>query len=401
MEHLKYLEQQFLNEQTADVIFHINTGKGTAKIPAHKVLLAASSKVFEKRFNETTNLKQIEINNVTPDAFREFLYAFYAKHPEKNYTIPNMVSVLQLARAFAVDHCTSTCEKFLVVRLADNELIFGYGVATEFQLSDLKKHCLIQINTKKAAVLTSQVFFQCDTRIFYDLVCNLTIQHSNEIILVWNACLYWIEVEIGKNPINMEKHLEFLIKQFGDDFQTYAKKHYGHLFTTGHHTLPNLQPIQPQYEIKNELMVVRLLQTMLATQICSANDAIEIELKCTKKIALTGIAFATVSGSPRGKFSINICRDEGESLLIEQNLTSKSKTFDEPKNFIAIEGGGGGIILESNKSYIVRVDLHKDVVYYRSYAVKNHFVQHDLGITFTTYKRDIFSHFLFSEISVR
>lgn len=395
MEHPKYLEQQFLNERTADVIFNINTGKGIAKFPAHKVILAASSKVFDNRFNEIIDLKQIEINYVSPAAFREFLYTFYSKQPEKNFKIENIVSILDLARVFDFGFCTSTCEQFLVNSLTDDALLFGYSVAIQFQLNSLKQHCQRKVNMRKITVLTSKKFFDCNEHIFYELVRNLADFHQNEVVLVWDACLYWIQVESGKRQVNIKDYLDFLSKTFsglvseGGDFQTYAKKHYEHLLTSN--ALVNLQLFQTQF--KNPLVVVRLLQTMLATQICSTNDAIEIELKCTKKIILTGIAFATVSGSPCGKLKVSVRRDNDVVVLAEQNLTSKLKLLDKPKNFVGLDAG---IILEPNQTYIARVILCKDVVFYRSYSTKNHFVQKDFDLTFACSKSDIFSHFFFN-----
>lgn len=396
MDHCKYLEQQFLNEKTSDIIFIVNDGR---KIPAHKVLLAASSLKFEKQFNETVNLKKIEINNVSSAAFREFLYAFYSKHPEKNYTIENIVLVLDLARAFDVGFCTDTCEKFLIQNLTGNQLCSGYCIANEFQLGNLKLHCQQKIDMRKAEAFTSQSFFACSSRIFYDLINNITIRHSNEIKLIWDACLYWVQIQCG-NPDNdssiIANHLETLSKRFGgivaenEDFETYAKQHYKHLFTSN--ALIDSQPHQAEFKNQHQWMVVRLLDTMLATQICSTNDVAKIELNCTKEVVLSGIAMSTVSGSPRGELSVSVRREDGESLLIVQNFNLTPKPH-EPKNFVAIDSG---VMLKPNRTYTIRVKLHQDVAYYRSYTVKSHSNQNDLNILFKNYKPDIFSHFLFN-----
>lgn len=392
MEHCKYLEQQFLNEKTADIVFIINSGK---EIPAHKVILAASSQKFEKQFNEYDGLKKIEINNVSSTAaFREFLYAFYAKHPEKNYTIENIVSVLHLAREYDVGFCTSTCEQFLVQNLLGSQLCFGYSVAIEFKLCNLKAHCRLQIDMKKADAFTSQSFFAFDSNVFYDLLSNITIHQSNEIKLVWDACLYWVQIQRGKvDSSNIGKHLALLSKHFGDivseneDFHTYANEHYKHLFASSNALIIS-QPVETGQQ---QFMVARLLDTMLATQICSHA---KIELESTKKIVLSGIAFSTVFGSPRGNLSVCIIkrREEGESLLIVQNFNLKPKS-NEPRNFVNIDGGG--VLLEPNQVYSIRVDLHQDVVFYRSYTIENNFNQNDLNINFIAHKPDIFSHFSF------
>lgn len=123
MAYCRYLEKQFLNENTADIAFILNDG---SQIVAHKVILAASSLKFGTQFNEITDLKQIEINDASSAAFREFLYSFYSPHPEKMFKIENIVSVLQLARAFHVQFCTDTAEFFLIKNLTSDQLCLGY-----------------------------------------------------------------------------------------------------------------------------------------------------------------------------------------------------------------------------------------------------------------------------------
>lgn len=400
MEHCKYLERQYLNEHTADFVFIINEGKQSTKIPAHKVILAANSQKLEKQFNEVADSKTITINSVAPKAFKEFLYAFYAKHPEKIYTIANVGSVLHLARAFDFSFGLSSCEKFLLDNLSDGQMCFGFCVAKKFELCQLKAHCQLQINKKKAVALKSQAFFAYDADVFYDLLSNLMICGSDEIKLVWNACLFWVQIQRGKPGVdasNIQKHLELLCNHFvgigleNEDFQTYAKVNYKDLFISN--ALIDTQPVQRQLECRDKFVAVRLLDTMLATQICSTNDPVKIELKSTKRIILNGLAFSTVTGSPQGNLSIAKHCDEGDLLLTVQNLRPKLKVH-HPRNVIAIERS---VILEPNQFYTISVELSQDVVYYRSYSIQNNFNKNGLDITFKMYSgRDIFSHFFFS-----
>lgn len=394
MKQFEYLEHQFLNEQMADIHFNLNVGQKTEKIPAHKILLAASSRKFGKLFSENVDLKEININGVSSQsAFLEFLRAFYTKCPEGNYTIRNVVAVLALAREFDVGFCTRTCQKFLVQNLPDTELCAGYAVAYQFDLHFLKAYCQLEINSKKAVALSSKAFFECDSPVFYDLLENLRIVDCQEAEVVLNACLFWVQKQRekpGVDALDIQKHLIWLSKHFDDtmsvngSFQAYAKEHINHIFTSN--ALINL----PSVDSQNPLVIVRLFKMMLATQICSKNDTIQIELKCTKKIVLSGIAFATVCGYPRGTVSVSIRCDEGESQLVVQKFQLKPNSC-MPKNVVHIEGG---VVLESNRVYIIGVKLKVDTTYYRSLLIENQFNQNDLAITFKNYKPDIFSHFM-------
>lgn len=406
MTHCKYLEGQFLNEATADVIF-LCDGDGR-KIVAHKVILSASSLKFEKTFNENIHLKKMEINNIKSAAFLEFLYSFYATNPEKNYSMENIISVLQLARTFDagfckgniteiiwpefrpsptkragsgrgsietsdshfskifIFFCTDTAEKFLIAKLTSDQLCLGYCIAIEFQLLKLEAHCWRQIDKKVAEAFP------------------------------WESCINWVQVQCGKlndGSSKIAKHLAAL-KHVGDNTvengQTYEKQHGEHHIASN--TLLNAQPHHAEIEGRHRLMAVRLLDTMLATQICSTSDAVKIELKCTKAVILSGVAFSTVSGSPRGKLSVSFCRNGGESVLVAQNFNLMPTSY-EPRNFVAI---GDGVVLKPNMKYSIRVELHKDVVFYRSRTVKNHYSQNDLEVSFECSKPDIFSHLLFN-----
>lgn len=248
-------------------------------------------------------------------------------------------------------------------------MCLGYCIAIEFQLVKLKAHCWQRIDEKTADAFP------------------------------WDTCVNWVHIQCGKSNIDSSKigkHLAMLSKHFGDnaikngDAETHAKPHHKQLSTND--ALISSRSFHAEIESRQQFMVARLQGTMLATQICSTNDTVKIELKCTKEIILSGVAFSTVSGSPRGKLSVSFCRDEDESLLVAQNFNLTPKSF-EPRNFVAL---GDGVVLKPNQTYSIRVELHQSVVFYRSYTIKNHFSQNDLNISFKSFKPDIFSHLLFN-----
>lgn len=407
MEHFNYLENQFLNEHTADVYFIIHQ----FKIPAHKVILAASSSLLEKRFNENIDLKQIEINSVSPPAFKEFLFAFYSKYPEKSFTAANSYSILSLAKAFGAHFCLNAQEKFLIKNLSTEQLCFGYQMAKEFALLELQSHCQKQINEKKRDVLESQSFQCIGSEVLHDILGDLVLQQTEEIRMVWNACLNWSKVQCVKlsmDTSDLSKHRELLGKCFDqmlsivskdNDFLIHVMENYKGLFQSDdlsktQFTNSTNNNVNNQHEIK-VFKFVRLSEPMLSTQICSTTDQIFIEFQSTKKIALTGIGFATIIGVPKGELSVLVGTDSEQVLLFKQPIISKAKRR-EPSNFVQLSEPS---ILESEKSYFIKVELSKDLVYYRNRSTLDVYQTNDFVVKIKAHsRRDIFSHLFFSSL---
>lgn len=435
---LRYMESQFLNENFADIYFVINTDEQTVKIPSHKVILAAGSLSLEKRFIQNTDLNKIEIVNSTPAAFDEFLFTFYSSDPEKNFTIANVPTVLTLGKTFEVVHCIKSVERYLLKKLTVEQLCFGYSLAMEFSLLDLKSHCMKQINEKKRVVFATNQFLACNQEIFNNILENVTVDRRDEFEIVWNACVNWAQKQCTLQSIDASnmKNLRVVFGKSLNQIQTILSKDgefFGHImaqyngifdndenqndlwstchvivnqteyntpnqtqFNTPNHTqLSETQTISYVDENKvEELVFVRFRDTILSPQVCYANVPISIELQSSKRIALNGIACMTISGPVKGKLTIGMRSDNGDFALIDQLISSKPKRT-EPNNFIAIEN----FVLEPNKVYIIKIELSKDAAYRPSRHIESKYQANDFEVIFKAQShRDIFSHIFFSEI---
>lgn len=421
MEQLRYLEEKFLNNDFADIQFVINADEQTVTIPSHKVILASGSLPLGKRFNKNPELNKIEIVNATSAAFEEFLFTFYSAYPEKNFTIANAHTVLALGRTFEVVHCIKACERFLVKCLPLEQLCFGLLLATEYSLFDLKSHCIKRINENKRNVFVSHTFLACNEEVLNDILENLTVNQRDDFKTVWNGCMNWAKKqctirsmdecdvknwrEVFGKSINQ---IQTILSKDGE-FYSQINAFYNKLFendenqnelwatcdATIHQNVTQSITDMDESETKQELECVRFHETILSPQTCSASVPLLIELWSTKRIALNGIAFTTVSGTPRGKLTIGVRSDDKVTTLIEQLINSKPMRI-EPKNFVAIEPS---ITLEANKVYIVTVDLLKDIAYRPSRQIEPTFKANSFDVFFKTAnaRRDIFSHFFFSE----
>lgn len=440
MEHLRYLESQFLNDEFgSDIQFIIERDLKTDKIPAHKVILAAGSLILAKRFAEYRDMKKIEIENATPAAFKEFLFTFYSKFPEKNFTIVNAPEVLNLARTFQAVHCFKSSERFLLKNLSTEQMFFGFSIACEFALHDLKIFCQKQINENKRDTFVTSSFFGCTEDILYDILESITVNDPDDIKVVFGACMKWTEKQcilksMDSGDMNVRRYMlgkcfnqiQSIVSKDGE-FLNGSMNLYAGFFQNVekiHIQNDEKQVEDNEYEMERNCAVVcndtkidlsatifynqdinqnevvdmlefgRFNETILSPQTWYANDPIIIELHSTKQIALNGIAFSTVTGMPRGKLCIGVRCDDGETILIEQQLNSKANRC-EPRNFIEIEN----VVLEPYKDYVIKAILSKDTVYRSSRRVANTFNANDFTITFKVIsRRDTFSHFFFNDI---
>lgn len=411
MEYQIYLESQFLNPNFADIYFVIQENdEQRHKIPAHKVILAASSPFFQKYFQENVDLKKIELANSTMEAFKEFLFTFYSENTEKYFTIANASKVLTLAKQFGTIRCIKLHEKFLVKNLSINQICFGYALAVEFNLSDLKASCRKQINEKTFEAFTSQSFYSCNQDVLFDILNNMTVTQLEAKKLVFDACMIWAEkqcAESGMNSSDLKIRRDLLGKCFNSiklliakdgELKNYVMEHYTALFNDDELSDNNQSTaIVFNHDLNQneivELEILRLHETMLATQLCSANAPIIMVINSTKRIILNGFAFATTIGVPHGKFIITKGSNDSTSKLVVQKIVRKNKRR-EPRNFIAVDD----VIFEPNQDYTIKLQLTKDVVYYQNRSVSNVYNANGFTVSFQKqYGRDIFSHFFFND----
>lgn len=129
------LEILYKNELSSDVRFLFRTKHGgTCQIPAHKTVLASRSSVFERMF--WGNLKEgpiVNMPDVTPDAFSEFLQFFYLA--ELDLTIENIAEVLKLVDKYDVTECFPLCESFLGRTVTINVAYLYYELALSFNMA--------------------------------------------------------------------------------------------------------------------------------------------------------------------------------------------------------------------------------------------------------------------------
>lgn len=84
----------------------------------------------------------------------------------------------------------------------------------------------------------------------------------------------------------------------------------------------------------------------------------------------------------------------GEVVALINKKISSRQSRKEPNNFVAVEN----VVLQPNKLYVVTVQLSKDVTYRASRHIESEYKANDFAVTVKASRRDIFSHFFFTEI---
>lgn len=152
----------YLNDSSADVYFIFNTIDGyCVRIPTHKLFLTEGSDVFSTMLNGTwKEINEVEIIDVSIDAFKEFLQFFYFDHVQ--LTVDNIAEVIYLGSKYHVDECLEICSKFLKNLLNETNIIWGYKLALTYELKSLKSFCETIIGLKTKEILATNDFLECD-----------------------------------------------------------------------------------------------------------------------------------------------------------------------------------------------------------------------------------------------
>lgn len=115
------LPQYYLDANTADVFFICSDGLETDEnvmketVPAHKVILASVSKVFQAMFHgQLAEKNEIVITDVTAGALKQFLHLFYNK--EVICSIAHVHEVMYLAEKYDVPDWSLACCKLIIQR---------------------------------------------------------------------------------------------------------------------------------------------------------------------------------------------------------------------------------------------------------------------------------------------
>lgn len=219
-------EKLFLDESTADVnfVFKTSTSKSSedtedkAKcvvqyVPAHKIILAASSTVFHTMFyGSLKEGAKVKIEDAPIEAFKQFIEFFYS--PKPTISLEYVGDVLYLAEKYDLPKCKELCYDYMTKCINVQQAMSVYEPATRFNQKIIMEKCEQVIASNADKVLMSDAFFKCSADILKHItgIKTLSAQHKFKAAMEWsrNQCLL-----DGKDPDNMQNRREAM----GECFQ--------------------------------------------------------------------------------------------------------------------------------------------------------------------------------------
>ena len=132
---------------------------GDEKIPAHKVILASKSPVFDKMFSTDmveANSNVAKVNDIKLDVFQELLRFMYTGKVEKINELT--VDIFKAAHFYQIEHLKLLCENVLRTTLTVENAIDILKLADDHDADCLKTHCFVFITTNLNTIIKSPSF---------------------------------------------------------------------------------------------------------------------------------------------------------------------------------------------------------------------------------------------------
>lgn len=187
----------YLDEHTADVYFILSLEDGHSKrVPAHKALLIASSKVFREMFDgHWKEQHEVPLPHVLASNFEIFLQYIYFDKVE--LSMENAEKVMDLGYFYDIEACFNDCASLLEHNLTDDNACRIYELAILYKHEALKIECEIFISLNTKTVFKSPSFLECDRQTLVNIL-RLNLRYCSESD-VFNACMAWIRRAVMKS----------------------------------------------------------------------------------------------------------------------------------------------------------------------------------------------------------
>uniref|UniRef100_A0A183BZS0 BTB domain-containing protein n=1 Tax=Globodera pallida TaxID=36090 RepID=A0A183BZS0_GLOPA len=189
----------------ADVHFLMGEGPKKELLSAHKLILMASSDVFEAMFRfDAQNakaaaggkeVKPVEVPDVEVGAFKAMLSFIYADDPS-GVNGDNAISVLYAANKYDVSGLVKACVNFPKEKLGNVFLLIDQ--ARVLGEEDFACNCLDYIDKNAETLLRSKEFLQINQKLLCEIL-NRDRLIVGEELKIWNAALCWADEKCRQN----------------------------------------------------------------------------------------------------------------------------------------------------------------------------------------------------------
>eukprot|EP00096_Caligus_rogercresseyi_P000635 TRINITY_DN110_c0_g3_i1.p1 TRINITY_DN110_c0_g3~~TRINITY_DN110_c0_g3_i1.p1 ORF type:complete len:331 (+),score=9.97 TRINITY_DN110_c0_g3_i1:350-1342(+) len=201
----------YLSDLMSDVTFHVGSEDGQ-DICGHKLILSMGSPVFHTMFygdfKESQESIKIDVPDIEPTAFKEFLRYIYVDKSFLSKT--NVISVLYCSRKYMMPFLAKECENFLNSILAP-ELAFSMISKTRiFDIPNFIDNCWKTILGSPERAYTSPSFVDIDQTTLIEAMANKPSQLKE--ISAFNAAYNWAVTAVVRNEGEECKNQEKIIR---------------------------------------------------------------------------------------------------------------------------------------------------------------------------------------------
>lgn len=172
----------YLSPVMSDVVF-VFPGNDSARLPAHRYVLATASSVFQAMFyGPMAEKAEIVITDVDVCAFREMLRYIYC---DRVHLDPSLVMcILYCARKYHLAHLTTRCVQFLLARLDAGNIVAVLAHASMFDDNILTQACLAFIDLQAEEILSQDELMDIDRATLKLIVARDTLAVEREVIVL-------------------------------------------------------------------------------------------------------------------------------------------------------------------------------------------------------------------------
>lgn len=204
--------RQYMNARTADVFFTFDNSD--ERIPAHKSVLSAASKVFDAMFYGPMAVNgDVRLPGKSPEAFKHFLKFCYLD--EVALKVTNITDVMGMLSEYQMSEGLMVCGRFL----ADNwtianidEISSMYDWAINLHMDEFQAFCERKIGVHAEKIFKTNDFLTSSFAVLDRILALDSLLCDESVVL--GACLDWARHKCqqdGKDVNDMKIVREYLI----------------------------------------------------------------------------------------------------------------------------------------------------------------------------------------------
>lgn len=174
-EKLKYLLK---TQDHADCTFIC----GDERIPAHKLILACSSPVFELMFFGQMAASEVELPDIDPEDFKKMLEYVYTDYVDIG-TVQSAWSLIYISQKYFLNDLLEVCVEFVKINLTVSNLLISYEYGQLYNHQELVKLCWQDILRYTKGILFNSDYHMKETTLS-NILCQTDINASVSDLIV-------------------------------------------------------------------------------------------------------------------------------------------------------------------------------------------------------------------------